>query len=414
MGSSATDHDTDHRSFDSSATEDRRLRDLGEWLSRNTGVQFWTFQAAGWTALTVLSYFSLTLWYNPPGWTFFSHTILQSVTGILLSLPLQHIARYVWNQGLVRRLIVNLVAVLVVSFVWTAIRIISFEWLTGLDISYSDYGGWINMSVLVFAAWTACYHGIRYYRQLIQQKELIIQTQQMVLETNERAQTETLMRQQADHLSREAQLRMLRYQLNPHFLFNTFNSITALIKTKRLEEAEETIARISDFLRFNIEHDTDLEHSLNEEIAVAKLYLGIEKIRFDERLQVSFDIDDQAMAAHVPSLLLQPLFENAIKHAVAKSLQPTRIHLSAAIRDDRLRVSLSDTGPGEARDAEKSIAAAAGLGLKNTVQRLETLYGDDFAITFENASPQGLVTTIDIPYRESPPPSPQTRMPKPA
>ncbi|MDP4605106.1 MAG: histidine kinase, partial [Erythrobacter sp.] len=157
---------------------------------------------------------------------------------------------------------------------------------------------------------------------------------------------------QADRLERleaqatAAQLAMLRYQLNPHFLFNTLNSISTLVLLKQTEPANAMLTRLSGFLRHTLIAEPGSQVTLAQEIETLQLYLDIERMRFEERLRTHFEIDDAALAAQLPSMLLQPLVENAIKYAVSPQEEGARISLTARVIGDRLRLTVEDTGPG--------------------------------------------------------------------
>jgi LytS/YehU family sensor histidine kinase len=273
-------------------------------------------------------------------------------------------------------------------------RILMLDWMTGIYIEQSDYGGWLFASIIVFSSWLICYHSIKYYQLLLDQRAI-------AAEARDQAQLETVRRLQAEAQSRDAQLKMLKYQLNPHFLFNALNSITALVRIGDKGAAEETVSRLAEFLRVILDHNDELDHTLEEEIKNLELYLGIEKVRFEDRLRVRMELTPRAKAALVPSLLLQPLFENAIKHAVGKSLAATTVSLSARTfagptGDERLELIVADTGPNWS-SAELELAPK-GIGLTNTKQRLDSYFGGSYSFELLRNEPQGLSIRIEIPF----------------
>ncbi|GGD07583.1 sensor histidine kinase [Aquisalinus flavus] len=360
------------------------------------GHQYWLFQIAGWSAMTMLSYFSLTLWYNPGQWTPAFHTILQSILGLLVSHPLRWIASAAWEKPLVSRILINVGAILGASLAWTFLRLITFQWLTAEIVNPKDYGGWLFASVIVFGSWIFCYHALKYYRQLMEQRELAIAAQRDVLEAKSLAQEESVKRLTAESLYREARLRMLKYQINPHFLFNALNSVTLLVRKGEADNAAQMLSRIADFLRVSLEHNDELEHTLAEEIDVLDLYLSIEKLRFGDRLQTEFSLTSEAERFIVPSFLLQPLFENAMKYAVGRSLKPTRITLEGRVENGWLELCIADTGPGidfaKTGDDERS----TGIGLRNVEQRLRSSYRDNFRFDLAPNHPHGLKINLAI------------------
>jgi hypothetical protein len=139
--------------------------------------QYWTFQLAGWSAMALLSYLSLTAWYNPGQIAPIVHTLLQSLLGILVSHPLRWIATTSWQYPIRFRILLNGAGVIGASVIWTSLRITTFTWLTGETIPIEDWGGWEFASVIVFGAWSFCYHAIKYYRQSLEQRQLAVARQ---------------------------------------------------------------------------------------------------------------------------------------------------------------------------------------------------------------------------------------------
>ena len=359
-------------------------------LPGNSNLQFWLLQAFGWSAFCLVTYLSLTLWYSPLEWVFASHTILQAMLGFFLSIPLRSVAKWAWKKNIVVRALSAVLSLFVVSLAWTALRIITFEWLTGIDIVFRDYGGWFLLSLSAYTGWLVSYYCIKYYKLFIEEKNLALSAQNL-------AQQEHVKRLLAEGSSREAQLKMLRYQLNPHFLFNAINSINALIKTERNKEARMMLSKLSDFLRVSLDTDPKLLITLEREIEILDLYLQIEKVRFGDRLQLEFDIDPSCHKTLVPSLLLQPLYENAMKFAISKSVKGGKISFRTHLHDGQLHLTLADDGPGLPTDGQLNNETVRGVGLRNTRERLVSLYGDNYSFDLSSNTPHGLVISISIP-----------------
>ncbi|KPF75823.1 hypothetical protein IP88_06935 [alpha proteobacterium AAP81b] len=171
-----------------------------------------------------------------------------------------------------------------------------------------------------------------------------------------------------------AELRALRYQVNPHFLFNTLNSLSALVLDGRNADAERMILNLATFFRTSLASDPAGDVPLADEIAMQRLYLDIERVRFPERLRVVIDIPDALATASVPGLILQPLVENAVKHGVARSRRPVTIAISARADAETLTLTVADDGdtPGTAAGAE---AAGTGTGVRNVCERLMARFG---------------------------------------
>ena len=172
--------------------------------------------------------------------------------------------------------------------------------------------------------------------------------------------------------AQEAQLRALRYQINPHFLFNTLNSLSSLILSQKTDVAERMLMNLSTFFRATLSADPTADVSLEEEIKLQRLYLDIEQIRFPKRLAVEVEVPDPLRDARVPVLLLQPLVENAVKYGVAKSKKPVTIRITAYEEAGRLHIKVKDDG--EAAPPDES-DAGTGVGLRNVCDRLTARYG---------------------------------------
>ena len=181
-----------------------------------------------------------------------------------------------------------------------------------------------------------------------------------------------------------AQVRALTLQLQPHFLFNALNAVAALIVTERNREAFEVVGRLGELLRALLAIERREEVSLREEIELAEAYLGIEQARLGERLRVTWNVAGDVASAQVPTMLLQPLVENAIRHGVAKMPRGGSLTIAAMRDGERLVLDVGDDGPGPSAvvsaDPSADAAQAGGIGLDNTRRRLAHLYGDDHAL----------------------------------
>ena len=200
---------------------------------------------------------------------------------------------------------------------------------------------------------------------------------------------------EAQVAAQQAQLAALRYQLNPHFLFNALNSISALIVTKRNEDAEEMTEKLSSFLRSSLNAEPSELIPLEEELALTEEYLDIESVRFGDRLGIDVRCADDACHALVPSFLVQPLVENAVKHGVARSTRPIEIGINAEIAAGALRIVVANDIASETMD-DLPDSGGAGVGLENVRDRLRAVFGKRASLT---AGPAGgrFVATISIP-----------------
>ena len=173
--------------------------------------------------------------------------------------------------------------------------------------------------------------------------------------------------------AQEAQLRALRYQINPHFLFNTLNSLSSLILSQKTDVAERMLMNLSTFFRATLSADPTADVPLAEEIKLQRLYLDIEQIRFPDRLTVEIDVPDSLQSARVPVLILQPIVENAVKYGVAKSRKSVRVGIIASEEAGRLHIKVKDDGEAQADDDGEG---GTGVGLKNVCDRLVARYGN--------------------------------------
>ncbi len=195
----------------------------------------------------------------------------------------------------------------------------------------------------------------------------------------------------------DSQLQALRMQLHPHFLFNTLNSISALIH-EDVQAADLMVARLGDFLRLTLANSGEQEVTLGQEMDFLNRYLEIEGIRFQDRLSVETEIEPTTLAANVPNLILQPLIENAIRHGIAGQSMPGRITIRARRRINKLQMQVEDNGPGMPSGNDDGKACAEGIGLSNTRARLSHLYGSDYRVELSEATPHGLIVTMEIPF----------------
>jgi LytS/YehU family sensor histidine kinase len=206
--------------------------------------------------------------------------------------------------------------------------------------------------------------------------------------------------QAAEQLARglsEARLQALKMQLQPHFLFNTLNAISALIPDEA-KPARRMIARLGDLLRVTLEHEETQEVTLREELAFLEPYLEIEQARLEDRLTVVMNIAPETLDALVPHLMLQPLVENAIRHGIAARIEPGRVEISSSREPaDRLQLEIRDDGRG--LNGDGGVSSRRGVGLTNIRSRLEQLYGGGHHFKLENQAAGGVLVQINLPFR---------------
>ena len=367
--------------------------DLGasERVYEDNDVSFWFLQLSGWFALALISFFSLTVWYNRDELTlgYIFHPLVQSAIGVVVSYPMRPLSNSAWRLTFWTRLTRISLGIVVFATIWTSLRLWTFMLITPEQNLWSDFGGWLFTSILIFIAWAAIYHGINYYQLLESERSNLLS----ILAANKEEQ---LKRAKAESMAHEAQLKMLRYQLNPHFLFNTLNSISSLVNKRDDSRANEMILQLSDFLRHSLYIDPVEGITLKEELDALQLYLRIEQARFGDRLSIHLDVSSEAEQLHVPSMILQPLVENAIKYAIAPCEEGGEIKVSAGLyKDDMIAIRVTDNGPGF--DENVIDESSVGVGLRNTRERLNTFYRGNSRFLIDSNDKNGTTIFIIVP-----------------
>ncbi len=378
---------TGHVSNKPSSRVKQAVNQIKKNVGESTQYRFWFWQASFWLFLSVTSFFILTLWYGNLSLASIEHTVLQGIVGLGFSVLLYKVFELIWNKPLRYRMVVGGVVVFLIAFVWTIFRMYLLAWLTDFDSMFDEFGGWYFASLFIFLCWTGLFHGIRYYE--LQQEE-----HQSVLQAEAAARDEQIKRIEAQSIARDAQLKMLRYQLNPHFLSNTLNAINSLIELNEADKAQRMTVQLSQFLRYSLDNDPDTTIALKKEIDATNLYLEIEKTRFGDHLEINYEVAEEAEQALVPSLLLQPIIENSMKHAISKNEKGGKISIKARRENARLILVLSDTGDGSPTQKPTT----QGVGLKNIQQRLKTLYDNDHELILTTEIGPGLTTIINLPF----------------
>ncbi|MEO0438304.1 MAG: histidine kinase [Pseudomonadota bacterium] len=345
---------------------------------------FWLLQLGGWASWGATFYLGILVWGEPPE-NYFLYVPLIAAIGMLISLSLRWVYRFTWERSIGIRAFAALGASYCAGVVWMLCRSTIFmnlfpsEKAKREDLEPASQLAYYFESSLsavsVMLVWSAIYFTIKYY--LLSQEE-----KQRYLK--------------AISMAQEAQLKMLRYQLNPHFLFNTLNAISTLILDENKQLANNMVMKLSRFLRYSLDNDPMQQVTVAEEVESLKLYLDIEKVRFAERLTLHFSIAPDAERALMPSLLLQPLVENSIKYAVSQSIHGGSIAVSATIESGRLQLVVADDGPGlDLRQGR--MPKGSGVGLVNTRERLSQVYGDKQSFRLGSTEPHGLTITIRLP-----------------
>ncbi len=359
---------------------------------------FWYCQFGFWVFICLVSFGTLNLWFEQYQLSYFLHVILQSGLGLLLSIFLQKSFIAIWYQSNRFRLWVGLALIFLVALVWTIGRMMLFNILTQEEDIWWNFGGWYFSGIFIYLCWTAMFHGLMYY-QLLQREH------QILLDSQDKIQEEYVKRVEAQAMARDAELKMLRYQLSPHFLSNALNSVNALIEMEQGELAQKTVVNLSKFLRYLLDHDPESRVTVQQEIAALMLYLDIEKVRFGERLKIDLKVDEATELGLIPSLLLQPIIENSIKHAISKSEDGGTLHVLVNLCDNHLKIELSDSGTDIYADNDSNkIKQNRSIGMANTTSRLEAIYPNRYRLTYDLTEGR-FKTHIKIPFELAPNPA---------
>ena len=355
----------------------------------NKNQAFWRLQALGWSGAMLLR--AMSSLANAQPLSFLVIVLIASITGFSISLILSVVYRHLINR---RALITWGVTALILPF---AVALYAFidAWVIGLyrpdsESSFAQlFIGVFYLDLTLLGAWSALYYAINFFIQVEEQADQLIRL---------------------ENQATQAQLAMLRYQLNPHFLFNTLNSISTLVLLRQTEPANAMLSRLSSFLRYTLINEPTGRVTVAQEVETLKLYLDIERMRFEERLRPRFQIDPAAANALLPSLLLQPLVENAIKYAVGPQEAGAEITIAAQLVGQNLRITVSDTGPGlQTGDGDNRLSGmtfdggepvSTGVGLANIRDRLGQAYGGEHR--FETLEPveggRGLLAALSHAY----------------
>ena len=318
---------------------------------------FWTAQLLGWGAYGLSKYALARAQYPGAG-----RVLLLVGIGMVISLPLRPLFRRLRSSGVSQpaTIAIAVVASFLLANVWLLFYDGLLHWYGVLPFEgWDSYSKGVLNKTPVLLAWSALYLGLKHRQDLLAERERTLR---------------------AMALAKEAQLEMLRYQLQPHFLFNALNSLRALI-VEDPAKARAMVTELSGFLRYSLLPIGTADVGLGEEIASIRRYLALEQVRFEERLQVEFQVEPLAETRRVPSFLLHPLAENAVKYGIRTSPRPLKVRISARADGERLLVEIANTGRwcgdrenGNGEGSGHPIEDGAGVGLVNVRERLARLY----------------------------------------
>jgi hypothetical protein len=349
---------------------------------------FWQLQAAGNVGFWILALFCVLPSHS---WKDFKLQTIFCATVFLASCLLRPVCRFLYKR----------------SLSWFALEAYAFAWATALGAAAAFLSeliklgsvsriwpvfpdDWLSFSVVLFL-WCTLYFSIKQWQQTMHEREQLSQ------------QRERLARAESE--AREARLSCLRYQLNPHFLFNSLNAVSTLVLEGKTSQATRMLTQIGELLRTSLDSNTVPEIPLSQELTFIGQYLAIEQTRLGDRLRVETRISPDTLDAAVPTMLLQPLVENAVRHGIAPAVGGGTVMIESITKNDRLLVRVTNSAAPGAGGPTQNAGASNGIGLANTAERLRVLYGDGHRLELQSSGKCDCQVTVEIPLRTSVPPT---------
>lgn len=344
--------------------------------------QFWSLQIGGWLGYMLVVFIAIIRpQFDSPDFNLVGQIInlmVETFSGFCLSFLQWLFIQRVIHNTLKQTLIMSFSSAAVLGLLYNIIKLGSYkvivhsqQWNEAWNML--EFGGWLLFSLATMFVWTSIFFIMLYNSKLQREHEQLL-----------RAQT----------LAKDAQLEMLRYQLNPHFMFNTMNAISTLIIKEENDTASEMLDKLCDFFRHSLEATTQSNSTMKDELELLKLYLSIEKVRFGKRLKVNFAVDKDVKHCVLPNMLCQPIIENAVKYAVEPSKEGGEITFKAYKNDERLVIKITDTGLAVKELQNKGF----GIGLQNTRSRLDVMFNGECDVTLTPNKNRGNTVIMTMPY----------------
>jgi two-component system LytT family sensor kinase len=336
---------------------------------------FWLLQIAGWSCYCVSVLILLLPSINQPG-TLLDSGVFVAVM-FVVSCLMRHVCRLLIRRGF--SWIALEMRALLCCIPAGAIAGVFIELLTppNHSLRWADWLSYFMQATFILFLWCSLYFSVKQWQQSEREKERLL-----------RAEAE----------ARDARLSALRYQLNPHFLFNSLNAVSTLALDGNAIAATRMLAQIGELLRTTLDSEAAAETTLSQEITFTEQYLAIEQTRLGDRLRIEIAISPETLDALVPSMLLQPLVENAVRHGVAPLVEGGTISIQSRLHDAQLQISIGNSGAPCIR-AEPLDQPTHGIGLRNTAERLKTLYANAHTFVLHWPEAGGCQVTVELPFR---------------
>ncbi len=343
--------------------------------------QFWTIQITGWIGYFIFVFLAIIQpQFDQENFNFSGqmiNLILETLCGFLLSYLQWFFIRKIVHLPLNITIFYSFLSAAALGLIFNVFKLSSFKVIVygqawNHEWNMLEFGGWLLFSLATMLVWTSIFFIMLYNTKLQKEHERLL-----------RAQT----------AAKDAQLQMLRYQLNPHFMFNTMNAISTLIYKNDNEKANEMLDKLCEFFRYSLDQNDNSISSLRKEIELLELYISIEKVRFGERLKVKFDVDENVLNCQIPYMILQPIVENAIKYSVEPRKEGGCVVIKAKAASNKLLLSIQDEGVNPLFESQEGL----GLGMSYTKARLNTMFNGDYEMTINELQPSGTLVSISVP-----------------
>jgi two-component system sensor histidine kinase AlgZ len=341
--------------------------------------QFWVLQLVGWGTYASIVSIGVAPHLGKLGVVAFEVTFVS--TTFLSSLILHLLCRRLWRRGtpwpsamfqaVLASGLLAIPCAISAQLMELVVRRVSINW----DSLSAAFEG-VLYAVFILISWSGLYFTIKHYLALQAERERALQ---------------------AEGLARQARLEALRYQLNPHFLFNTLNAISTLISEGDSAGANGMLTQLARLLRSTLEENTLQEIPLRREIAITEEYLAIEKARLGSRLNFKLAVEPETLDLLVPAFLLQPLVENAIRHGIGPRPEGGTLGIEAYVEGERFHLNVSDDGVGAQSTNGREERPRGGIGLANTIERLRVLYGGDHGLLVKWPAEGGCRIEVQFP-----------------
>ena len=344
--------------------------------------QFWILLTAGWLGYALVVFLAIVRpQFDDPSFNLSGQLLnlmLETLSGFLLSFVQWRLIRNIVHLPLKQTLFLSFTSAAILGLLYNVIKLATYK-VVVYDQAWNhewqmlEFGGWLLFSLTTMFVWTSIFFIMLYNTKLQNEHERLLR---------------------AETAAKDAQLQMLRYQLNPHFMFNTMNAISTLIYKNENDLANEMLDKLCEFFRISLDKNATSASSIQKELELLDVYLSIEKVRFGDRLNVEMRVAPETLKAKVPSMLLQPLVENAVKYAIEPKKAQGHITLSTKLEDNKVQLRVEDDG----NDGQGELEAGMGIGLDNTRARLKMMFSGDCDVSINHNKQGGTTVQIHIPF----------------